>query len=430
MLRYVTQKRGKTCLLEDALLSFGKKGLNLKQRLSFAAPHAFAALIAKLAGAGSDLVRDKISVHGSRVRALVNTCRSVGEYGLTLPQTFSAPLMVVWNFTQACNYNCKHCYQDAHRRLEDELTLAEKFALAETLAYHDVCMIAFSGGEPLMGEGFYETAGYAHNLGLHLTVATNGSLLTPESCRRLLDVGIKYAEISLDSLDPDKHDHFRGGRGYWRRTVQGIRNAVATPGLRTGVAMTVTKLNFAELEDMIRWSIDEGADVFYAFNFIPTGRGKAIAELDITPDQREQMLRQRLEYLIQEQSALADESRLFYAGKEDLTDTSTARFLRAEKRQRRVTPALDAVIAGLAQIRNEAYNNRLEMKPSPLVKRLDEQILAPLGAVTATLLPEITGRVAAARECTDQTKRDSAWRDAETAQQHTVAYSRRARLVA
>lgn len=150
---------------------------------------------------------------------------------------------------------------------------------------------------------------------------------------------------------------------------------------------------------------------------------RVVTEKELRKDfvQREQMLRQRLEYLIQEQSALADESRLFYAGKEDLTDTSTARFLRAEKRQRRVTPALDSVIAGLAQIRNEAYNNRLEMKPSPLVKRLDEQILAPLGAVTATLLPEITGRVAAARECTDQTKRDSAWRDAETAQQHTVA---------
>lgn len=290
LLRYLTERRGKTCLLEEALRSFGKKGLDLKQRLSFAAPHGFARLIAKLAGADGNVVSDKISVHGARVRALVNTCRSVGEYGLTHPQKFSAPLMVVWNFTQACNYKCKHCYQDAHKRLEDELTLGEKYALVEMLAHHDVCMIAFSGGEPLMGEGFYETARHAHALGLHMTVATNGSLLTPENCRRLLDVGIKYAEISLDSLDPETHDKFRGGTGYWKRSVQGIRNAIATPELRTGVAMTVTKLNFDELENMIRWSIDEGANVFYAFNFIPTGRGKGIAGMDLTPDQREEML--------------------------------------------------------------------------------------------------------------------------------------------
>ena len=150
---------------------------------------------------------------------------------------------------------------------------------------------------------------------------------------------------------------------------------------------------------------------------------RVVTEKELRKDfvRREQMLRQRLEYLIQEQSALADESRSFHAGREDLTDTSTARFLRAEKRQRRITPALDSIIAGLARIRHEAYNNQLEMEPSPLVKRLDEQVLAPLGAVTATLLPEITRRVADARECTDETKRDSAWRDAETAQQHTVA---------
>jgi len=136
---------------------------------------------------------------------------------------------------------------------------------------------------------------------------------------------------------------------------------------------------------------------------------------------REQMLRQSLEHLILEQTALADESRLFYAGKDDLKDAGTARFLSAEKRQRRIAPALDSIISGLAQIRHEAYNNRLEKAPSPLLKRLDEQILAPLGDVTATRLPEITERVAEARQSTDETKRDTAWRDAETAQQHAVA---------
>ncbi|MFZ4396831.1 MAG: hypothetical protein ACOYOU_14545, partial [Kiritimatiellia bacterium] len=74
---------------------------------------------------------------------------------------------------------------------------------------------------------------------------------------------------------------------------------------------------------------------------------------------REQLLRQQMERVIQEQSALADESKLFYAGEEKPKDQDTWRFLQAEKRQRQIPQALAAITTGLTQIRREAYNNRL-----------------------------------------------------------------------
>jgi radical SAM protein with 4Fe4S-binding SPASM domain len=133
---------------------------------------------------------------------------------------------------------------------------------------------------------------------MHLTVATNGTLCTPEKVQALVDAGIKYAEISLDSTDPARHDAWRGAKGYWDGAVRGIRNVVKTPGIKCGVAMTVTKWNLAEMEQVLEWAIAEGVATFYAFNFIPTGRARGIVDQDLSPAEREQMLAILQKYLV------------------------------------------------------------------------------------------------------------------------------------
>jgi radical SAM protein with 4Fe4S-binding SPASM domain len=158
-------------------------------------------------------------------------------------------------------------------------------------------MIAFSGGEPLMSPTFLPVARYAADRGLHLTVATNGTLLTRDKVAAMVDAGIRYAEISLDSTDPARHDDWRGSPGFWDRAVAGIRNVVAHPGIKCGVAMTVTRWNLADLRAMLEWCIAEGVDTFYAFNFIPTGRARDVADQDLSPAERETMLATLQEYL-------------------------------------------------------------------------------------------------------------------------------------
>lgn len=223
-------------------------------------------------------------------RALVNLARSVARYGPTVPQVFAGPLLVVWNFTNACNLRCQHCYQNAGQRREDELSLEEQLRVVDELAANDVPMLAFSGGEPLLSSSFWQVAEYAASRGFYVSVATNGTLVTAEVAKRLRDVGVRYVEISLDSAVPEKHDAFRGVPGYWKRAVEGIRNCVATEGLRVGLAPTITRWNCDELEDLIRLARDLGADLFYAFNFVPTGRGRQMTDDDLPPSRREQVL--------------------------------------------------------------------------------------------------------------------------------------------
>jgi radical SAM protein with 4Fe4S-binding SPASM domain len=263
----------------------------------FTVPYLLTEYLRRKAGVSRETLAGRTLKNPATRRALVLTIRSIGHLGLAPPQRFLAPLMVVWNFTQACNLQCKHCYQEAGKRHADELTFDEQKRIVDLLAERDVPLIAFSGGEPLMSPTFLPIARYAADKGMHLTVATNGTLCTPEKVKEMVDAGVRYAEISLDSVDPAKHDAWRGAAGYWERSVAGIRNIVRTPGIKSGVAMTVTRWNLDELEPMLEWCIAEGVETFYAFNFIPTGRAKGVVDQDLTPTQREHMLTILQKYL-------------------------------------------------------------------------------------------------------------------------------------
>ena len=291
ILRWITRPRSDgSCLLGDFFSFYGGDGAPVRRRPALVLPALLAEWIRRKTGASRQTLRRRIFGHRPTRRALVNTVRSIGRFGLTKPQRFTAPLLVVWNFTQACNLACRHCYQDARKPASDELELQQQIAILDDLAANDTSWVAFSGGEPLMGRNFWPVAEHAAKKGFHVSVATNGTLLTRETVKRLADCGVRYVEISLDSASPETHDAFRGGRGYWARTVAGIDNAVAQPGLRVGIAPTITRLNFSELPRLIDFAVEHGADTFYAFNFVPVGRAREALELDLSPSMREEML--------------------------------------------------------------------------------------------------------------------------------------------
>jgi len=266
-------------------------------RPDFAIPYALTEYVRRMTGSSRETFRRRVFGNPATRHGLVATVRSVGRLGLTQPQRFVAPLMVVWNFTQACNMACKHCYQNAGRRDDGELSFDQQKRIVDLLARRDCAMIAFSGGEPLLSPTFLPIARYAADRGLHLTVATNGTLLAPDKVAEMVDAGIRYAEISLDSTDPARHDAWRGSPGFWDRAVAGIRNVVRAPGIKCGVAMTVARWNLDEMEPMLEWCIAEGVDTFYAFNFIPTGRARDVADQDLSPAERERMLAVLQKYL-------------------------------------------------------------------------------------------------------------------------------------
>ena len=282
-------RRGRKTVIEELLDSYRNPAAPLSQRVKYWPLHKF---IDRMRGQTPVATfRQRVCEHTATVRGLVATVRSVAEFGLTVPQRFSAPLFAVWNFTNRCNLQCKHCYQDsAHHALANELTLPEKLDLLDQLADEYVPMVAFAGGEPTISPDLLPVLRRCKQHGMHTSVATNGSTMTPKLAAELAEAGARYIEISLDSVHPEKHDAFRGQPGMWHRTVRGMRTVAQTPGLRLGLAMCVHQGNFDEVEQMLQFAVDIGASCIAHFNFIPVGRGLEMMDGDLTPKQREWLL--------------------------------------------------------------------------------------------------------------------------------------------
>jgi radical SAM protein with 4Fe4S-binding SPASM domain len=281
-------RKGLTAL-ERIITSYRNPDAPLSQRVKYAPVHFF---IDRMRGS-VDVAsfRKHLSEHKPTVRGMVIVARSIAEFGLTIPQKFVAPLFAVWNLTNRCNLSCSHCYQDSdHNTLQNELTLEEKLDLVDQMGRAHMPMLALSGGEPTICPDIVPVLQRAKKYGIHTTIATNGTTMTLDRAAELAEAGLRYVEVSLDSVNPARHDEFRGHPGMWEKAVAGAKNVVATDGMRLGIAMCVHQGNIDEVPDMIALAEDLGAEIFAHFNFIPVGRGLKMVSGDITPQQRERLL--------------------------------------------------------------------------------------------------------------------------------------------
>ncbi|MFH1821958.1 MAG: radical SAM protein [Methanobacteriota archaeon] len=223
-------------------------------------------------------------------RGMVNVLEGISRYGVRRPFISVAPFLVVWNYTKMCNLRCEHCYENAgEKAMEDELTTEESKRIIDEFEDAGVVAIAFSGGEPLMRKDLFEVASYAKLREFYTSVATNGTLITREMAKKMKDV-FDYVEISLDGFEA-VHDKFRGIPGAWRRTCEGIKNCV-TEGIDTCVALTATRYNLRDVPKLVDFAEEDlGVQRVIVFNYVPTGRGKDIMDQDISPEDRQELLK-------------------------------------------------------------------------------------------------------------------------------------------
>ncbi len=216
--------------------------------------------------------------------------KGVEKYGVRIPFTPAGPFEIVWNVTYRCNLRCKHCYENAGQKRPELSTDEAKQVLDKISKLSGIGLpaLSFSGGEPLARKDFFELAAYARKRVGYLSIASNGTLITPDNAKRIKDVGVDYVEISIDGATPEVHDSFRGIPGAFERAIEGVRNSLEE-GVDTCIATVLHRDNVNELDKLVGLSKQLGTR-FMHFNYIPTGRAKAHVELDLTPDQRYHVL--------------------------------------------------------------------------------------------------------------------------------------------
>lgn len=205
-----------------------------------------------------------------------------GEY-------FSAPVSNFWSFTNLCNLNCTHCAWSSSKPLPDELSVEQCLRLLDQQHQMGVCEISFSGGEPLTKKKqLLQMGRYAKDLGFHLGLATNATLVNNETADELMDAGFDEVQVSVEGLEA--HDNIRG-RGVWDKTIEGIR-ILKRKNFDVTFAVAINKTNLNEIDPIFEMAIREGIKNVRFVRFVPIGRGKRNMDL--------------FEFSVQEEIKLAD----------------------------------------------------------------------------------------------------------------------------
>jgi radical SAM protein with 4Fe4S-binding SPASM domain len=201
------------------------------------------------------------------------------------------PRLVFWEVTKGCNLRCIHCRATATELSSPyDLPTTKALNLIKQVSQSFLPILVLSGGEPLFRHDIFDLASYATSLGIRVALATNGTLVTKQVARQILDSGVRRVSISLDGADASTHDAFRGIPGAFDAALGGFRN-LRELGMSLQINMTIARHNARQLPAVLGLAKEMGADALHTFLLVPVGCGVDIAAEQMVPaDEYEEIL--------------------------------------------------------------------------------------------------------------------------------------------
>jgi len=195
----------------------------------------------------------------------------------------TAPIHVWWDITQQCNFNCKHCYSNAKKNVQDELSTEEVFGIIEQLKEVQVCFVYILGGEPLIRPDFSLILERFSEKDIPLMLNTNGWFMNEEWARRIANSSVKHLRFSLDGSTSSTHDDLRGVKGSFERVINGIRICRNMNIPKISCSYTLTSKSVNEIKQTCELLVQLGVDAIQFGPLSSTGRASNHPELTLSP---------------------------------------------------------------------------------------------------------------------------------------------------
>ncbi len=210
----------------------------------------------------------------------------------TKDQVFAGPLYVQIGVVNSCNYRCTFCW-DQPSFVPKDAPFTDKISeeyytkhpeidrnkahmdygmftdLVDDLEAMGTRKIKFIGrGESFLHKRFMDMVTYAKERGFVVSITTNGSLVSDDDARRLVELGVDEMYVSLNAgttptyraihlnTPPDAFETIK-------RTMSLITEAKREAGTiypRLHLSFVIQNNNFRELEDMVRVAHEVGAE--------------------------------------------------------------------------------------------------------------------------------------------------------------------------
>ncbi len=171
------------------------------------------------------------------------------------------PLNGTFEITARCPLQCRMCYiRQDDAALPADLPADTWVSLGREAAAHGMVYLTLTGGEVLQRPDFFDLYEPLHDLGLVLTLLTNGTLLSPAIADRLAARPPVVLTISIYGASPETYAAVTGSAGGFEQCCAGIERLLAR-GLRPFLKLTMTRQNVADLPVLQRMAADWGVQL-------------------------------------------------------------------------------------------------------------------------------------------------------------------------
>ncbi len=172
------------------------------------------------------------------------------------PLLLTKPMMVSINPTNRCNVKCVmcDCWLEKQDYISDQHILSFLQELRAWIGPNFFVQIA--GGEPLVFKGIFDIFRFCAENGIICKISTNGYGLNPSVCDQIIESGLKYLSVSLDSHIPEVHDRYRGLEGTYAKAMQGLRYLRQHSQMTLGISAILMKENIYHIKDFTNFLLD------------------------------------------------------------------------------------------------------------------------------------------------------------------------------
>lgn len=211
-------------------------------------------------------------------------------------RTITTDILTV-SLTKKCNLNCTYCWDFDQRERMGELTTEEIKKILVSAKRLGVRSFNPFGGEPFLRKDAVEIIKFAFEIGFkRVTVTTNGTLLSQERIRELVEAIPPNAElgvlVSLDGANPSENDFVRSPGSFQKttRTIELFDQYRKELRKRVSLIMNtvVSRNNFRSMSEQIRLNKQLGGDCVHFITPIANGglvgEGMADRSLFVLPE--------------------------------------------------------------------------------------------------------------------------------------------------
>jgi radical SAM protein with 4Fe4S-binding SPASM domain len=175
------------------------------------------------------------------------------------------PVEYIVETTAKCNLYCPMCPRETHPQPKEDMTdeIFERLVAESGSSAEHMMLIGL--GEPLMDKAIFERIEYCERHGVATLLSTNGTLLTEDLSRRLLDSPLEHITLSFDGSTKESFEFYRKGARFEEVRDNFVRFArmKKDAGSKVQIVVQMVRMdgNASEVGEFMRfWSAVPGVD--------------------------------------------------------------------------------------------------------------------------------------------------------------------------